>query len=86
MQSVRSTKAEPFKRWLAEVGTQRIEEIQNPEAAMERMRQTLEAKGYPKDWVEMRMRSIAVRNELTTEWEERGAHDGLEYGTFTTVN
>ncbi len=83
VQSVRSNKAEPLKRWLAEVGMQRIKEIQNPEAAMERMRQTLEAKGYPKDWIEMRMRSIAVRNELTIEWEERGAHDGLEYAILT---
>lgn len=83
VQSVRSPKAEPFKRWLAEVGTQRIEEIENPELAMERMRQTLEAKGYPKDWIEMRMRSIAVRNELTQEWEERGAKEGLEYAILT---
>ncbi len=83
VQTVPSPKAEPLKRWLAEVGMQRIEEIQNPEATMERMRQTLEAKGYPKDWIEMRMRSIAVRNELTIEWEERGAHDGLEYAILT---
>lgn len=68
IQSIPSPKAEPFKRWLAEVGTQRIEEIDNPELAMERMRQTLEAKGYPKDWIEMRMKSIAVRNELVQEW------------------
>ena len=83
IQSIPSPRAEPFKRWLAEVGTQRIEEIENPELAMERMRQTLEAKGYPKDWIEMRMRSIAVRNELTQEWEERGAKEGLEYAILT---
>ena len=68
IQSIPSPKAEPFKRWLAEVGTQRIEEIDNPELAMERMRQTLEAKCYPKDWIEMRIKSIAVRNELVQEW------------------
>lgn len=83
VQTIPSPKAEPLKRWLAEVGAQRIEEIQNPEAAMERMRQTLEEKGYPKDWIDIRMRSIAIRNELTTEWKERGAHDGLEYAILT---
>ncbi len=83
VQSVRSTKAEPFKRWLAVVGAQRIEEIANPELAMERMRKTLEAKGYPKDWIEMRMKSIAIRNELVQEWEERGAKEGLEYAILT---
>jgi len=83
IQSVRSVKAEPFKRWLAEVGAQRIEEIENPELAMERMRALYEAKGYPKDWIEKRMRGIAVRNELTEEWEQRGAKEGLEYAILT---
>ena len=83
IQSISSPKAEPLKRWLAEVGTQRIEEIEHPELAMERMRQTLEAKGYPKDWIENRMRNIAVRNDLTQEWLERGAKEGLEYAILT---
>ncbi len=83
IQSVRSPKAEPFKRWLAEVGAQRIEEIENPELAMERMRLLYEQKGYPKDWIEKRMRGIAVRNELTDEWEQRGAQAGLEYAILT---
>src|SRR5450759_4354421 len=79
IQSITSPKADPFKRWLAEVGTQRLEEIENPEKAMERMRALYEEKGYPKEWIEKRMRGIAVRNELTEEWEERGAKEGLEY-------
>jgi DNA-damage-inducible protein D len=83
IQSVPSPKADPLKRWLAEVGAQRIEEIENPELAMERMRALYEAKGYPKDWIEKRMRGIAVRNELTEEWEQRGAKEGLEYAILT---
>jgi hypothetical protein len=83
VQSISSPRAEPFKRWLAEVGTQRLEEIENPEAAIERMRATLEAKGYPQGWIEIRMRSIAIRNELTQEWEERGAKQGLEFAILT---
>jgi DNA-damage-inducible protein D len=83
VQSVTSPKAEPLKRWLAEIGRQRLEEIENPEKAMERMRALYEAKGYPKDWIEKRMRGIAVRNELTEEWEQRGAKEGLEYAILT---
>ncbi len=83
IQSITSPKADPFKRWLAEVGTQRLEEIENPEKAMERMRALYEEKGYPKEWIEKRMRGIAVRNELTEEWEERGAKEGLEYAILT---
>ena len=83
IQSIRSPKAEPFKRWLAEVGSQRIEEIENPERAMERMRALYEQKGYPKEWIDARMRSIAVRNDLTQEWEQRGAKEGLEYAILT---
>jgi len=83
IQSIPSPKADPFKRWLAEVGTQRLEEIENPEKAMERMRQLYEEKGYPKDWIEKRMRGIAVRNDLVAEWEERGAKEGLEYAILT---
>ncbi len=83
IQSIPSPKAEPFKRWLAEVGTQRLEEIENPEKAMERMRTLYEAKGYPQDWIDKRMRGIAIRNDLTTEWEERGAKEGIEYAILT---
>ncbi len=83
IQSIPSPKADPFKRWLAEVGTQRLEEIENPEVAMERMRELYEQKGYPKDWIEKRMRGIAVRNELVDEWEQRGAKEGLEYAILT---
>lgn len=83
IQSIPSPKADPLKRWLAEVGTQRLEEIDNPELAMERMRALYEAKGYPQDWIEKRMRGIAVRNELTEEWEQRGAQEGREYAILT---
>jgi DNA-damage-inducible protein D len=83
IQSVPSPKAEPFKRWLAEVGTQRLEEIENPEKAMERMRALYEQKGYPQTWIDARMRGIAVRNDLTAEWEERGAKEGIEYAILT---
>lgn len=83
IQSIPSPKAEPLKRWLAEVGSQRIEEIENPEKAMERMRTLYEQKGYPKEWIDARMRSIAVRNDLTDEWEQRGAKEGLEYAILT---
>ena len=83
IQSVPSPKADPLKRWLAEVGTQHIEEIQNPELAMERMRALYEAKGYPQDWIDKRMRGIAIRNDLTQEWEERGAKEGVEYAILT---
>jgi len=83
IQSIPSPKAEPFKRWLAEVGTQRLEEIENPEMAMERMKALYEAKGYPQEWIDARMRGIAVRNELTEEWEQRGAKEGRDYAILT---
>jgi len=83
IQSIPSPKAEPFKRWLAEVGQQRLEEIENPELAMERMKTLYEAKGYPQDWIEKRMRGIAIRNELTDEWDQRGAQEGIEYAILT---
>lgn len=72
IQSIPSPKAEPFKRWLAKVGYERIQEIENPELATERTRALYKAKGYPDDWIEKRMRGIAVREELTAEWEKRG--------------
>jgi DNA-damage-inducible protein D len=83
IQSIPSPRADPFKRWLAEVGAQRIEEIENPEKAMERMRSLYEQKGYPAQWIDARMRGIAVRNDLTAEWKERGAKEGIEYAILT---
>jgi hypothetical protein len=72
IQSIPSPKAEPFKRWLAQVGYERIREIENPELAQERMKQLYEQKGYPKDWIDKRLRGIAIRQNLTDEWKERG--------------
>ncbi len=71
IQSIPSPKAEPFKRWLAKVGYERIQEIENPELAVQRSRALYKAKGYPEDWIEKRIRSIAVREELTDEWQKR---------------
>ncbi len=73
IQSIPSPKAEPFKRWLAKVGYERIQEIEDPELATKRTRALYKAKGYPDDWIEKRMRGIAIREELTDEWKNRGA-------------
>jgi hypothetical protein len=73
IQSIPSPKAEPFKRWLAKVGYERIQEIENPELATKRTRMLYKLKGYPDDWIEKRMRGIAIREELTDEWQKRGA-------------
>jgi hypothetical protein len=83
IQSIPSPKAEPFKRWLAQVGYERIKEIENPELASARARELYEAKGYPKVWIEKRLRSIAIRGELTDEWKERGVREGREYAILT---
>ncbi len=83
IQSIPSPKAEPFKRWLAQVGYERIKEIENPELASARARELYEAKGYPKVWIEKRLRSIAIRGELTDEWKERGVQEGREYAILT---
>lgn len=83
IQSIPSPKVEPLKRWLARVGKERIDEIENPELAMERMKQLYEKKGYPKDWIDKRMRGIAVRHDLTDEWDNRGAQTELEYAILT---
>ena len=72
IQSIPSPKAEPFKLWLAQVGSDRIEEIENPELAIQRTRETYKLKGYSDEWIEKRMRSIAIREELTDEWSQRG--------------
>jgi DNA-damage-inducible protein D len=83
IQSVPSPKAEPFKRWLAKVGYERIQEIENPELAQERMKQLYEEKGYPKDWIDKRLRGIAVRQTLTDEWKERGITNQTDYAILT---
>ncbi|MBE2279354.1 MAG: Bro-N domain-containing protein [Ignavibacteriaceae bacterium] len=83
IQSIPSPKAEPFKRWLAMVGYERIEEIENPELAQERMKKLYEAKGYPQDWIDKRLRGIAIRQNLTDEWKERGITDQKDYAILT---
>ena len=82
-QSIPSPKAEPFKRWLARVGYERLEEIEDPELASKRAREIYKAKGYPDDWIEKRMRSIAIREELTDEWSQRGIKEQREYAILT---
>jgi hypothetical protein len=83
IQSIPSPKAEPFKRWLADVGYQRVQEIENPELAQQRMRRLYQAKGYPDDWIEKRVRGIAVRDELTGEWQKRGIQDQKDSAILT---
>jgi len=83
IQSIPSPKAEPFKLWLARAGYERLEEIENPELSMERMQALYEKKGYPKEWIDKRMRGIAVRQDLTDEWKNRGAKTSKEYAILT---
>jgi DNA-damage-inducible protein D len=83
IQSIPSPKAEPFKRWLAKVGYERIQEIENPELASQRTRAIYKAKGYSDAWIEKRMRGIAVRDELTDEWKKRGVSNEPEYAILT---
>jgi len=83
IQSIPSKKAEPFKRWLARVGYERIQEIENPELAQERMKNLYEQKGYSKDWIEKRLRGIAIRQELTDEWKNRGIQEDIEFAILT---
>ncbi len=83
IQSIPSPKAEPFKRWLAKVGYERVQEIENPELATKRTRMLYKLKGYPEDWIEKRMRGIAIREELTDEWQKRGAEEGKDYEILT---
>jgi len=83
IQSIPSPKAEPFKQWLAQVGSDRLDEIENPELATQRTRELYKAKGYPDDWIEKRMRSIAIREELTEEWKNRGVREQIEYSILT---
>jgi hypothetical protein len=83
IQSIPSPKAEPFKRWLAKVGYERIQEIEDPELATKRTRALYKAKGYSDNWIEKRMRSIAIRDELTAEWKKRGVKEQREYAILT---
>ena len=83
IQSIPSKKAEPFKRWLAKVGYERLQEIENPELAQERMKALYEKKGYSKEWIEKRLRGIAVRQELTDEWKNRGVKEDIEFAILT---
>jgi len=83
IQSIPSPKAEPFKQWLARVGYERIEEIENPELAQDRMKYLYEKKGYSKEWIDKRLRGIAIRQELTDEWAERSITKALEYAILT---
>jgi hypothetical protein len=83
IQSIPSPKAEPFKLWLAKIGNERIEETENPELAFDRAMKTYLQKGYSKEWINQRLKSIEVRKELTDEWQERGMKEGLEYAILT---
>ena len=83
IQSIPSPKAEPFKKWLARVGKERLDEIENPELGMQRTKVLYEKKGYPKEWIEKRLRGIAVRQKLTDEWDTRGAQTDLDYAILT---
>ena len=83
IQSIPSPRAEPFKRWLAKVGYERIQEIENPELAQDRMKRIYEAKGYSKDWIDKRLRGIAIRQNLTDEWKERGIHSENDFAILT---
>ena len=83
IQSIPSPKAEPFKQWLSQVGYERILEIENPELAQERMKKLYEQKGYSKDWIDKRLRGIAIRQNLTDEWKERGIDSKRDYAILT---
>jgi prophage antirepressor-like protein len=83
VQSIPSPKAEPFKQWLAQVGYDRVLEIQNPELAQKRMKELYKAKGYSDDWIEKRVRGIAVRDELTDEWKKRGVEEERDFAILT---
>ncbi|MBA3044910.1 MAG: Bro-N domain-containing protein [Candidatus Thermoplasmatota archaeon] len=83
IQSIPSRKAEPFKQWLAQMGKERIDEIENPEIAQDRVRGYYELKGYPKEWIEKRLRGIAIRQDLTDEWTGRGVEEEKEFAILT---
>ena len=83
IQSIPSKRAEPFKKWLAKVGYERVQEIENPELAQDRMKDLYEKKGYPKDWIDKRLRGIAIRQNLTDEWKERGVIEQKDFAILT---
>ena len=83
IQSIPSKKAEPFKRWLAKIGYERVLEIENPELAQERMKSLYEQKGYSKDWIDKRLRGIAIRQNLTDEWKNRDINEEIKYAILT---
>ncbi len=83
IQSIPSPKAEPFKQWLAKVGYERVQEIENPELAQKRMKELYRVKGYSDAWIEKRLRGIAVRDELTDEWDKRGIETNIEFSILT---
>ncbi len=83
IQSIPSPKAEPFKQWLARVGKERIDEIENPELGIERVRALYEKKGYEKEWIEKRIRGIAIREQLTDEWKQRGIEKQIDFAILT---
>ena len=83
IQSIPSKKAEPFKRWLAQVGYERIQEIENPELGQDRIKEYYELKGYPKDWIDKRLRGIAIRQDLTQEWKNRDIKKQKEFAILT---
>jgi prophage antirepressor-like protein len=83
IQSIPSKKAEPFKQWLAQLGKERLDEIENPELAQQRMKEIYEKKGYPKDWIDKRLRGIAIRQNLTDEWKERGIEKQKDFAILT---
>jgi len=83
IQSIPSPKAEPFKRWLAKVGSERIQEIENPELTQERMKAIYEQKGYPSDWIDKRLRGMAIRQNSTDKWEERGIQEHRDFAILT---
>jgi hypothetical protein len=84
IQSIPSKKAEPFKQWLAQVGKERLDEIENPELAQNRVKEYYELKGYPKDWINKRLRGTAVRQDLTDEWKERGIKEHRDFAILTS--
>ncbi len=85
IQSIPSPKAEPFKQWLAQVGYEKLEETENPELSFDRAMETYLAKGYSKEWINQRLKSIEVRKELTDEWEKRGVKRGLDFAVLTDI-
>jgi hypothetical protein len=85
IQSIPSPKAEPFKQWLAQVGYERIEEAEDPELSFDRAMETYLVKGYSKEWINQRLKSIEVRKELTDEWEKRGIKRGMDFAVLTEI-